>query len=268
MRRALLRLLRATRLIGLADGLVARRAARKMAPANAAYRRLHSNRRFPDPTLVFEVAGHASLEAFDASGARDAMLIAEQLRAAGMPAAPRVLEWGAGPARILAHMQAALGAEARLHACDPDPRAIAFIASAHPTIALAQIARIPPTPYNSGAFDAIYGISIFTHLSEAAAASWARELARLTAPSGCVLVTSHGARAAVSLSAQQRLAFDSGAFIALGGAPMGSRTFASYFNEARGRRLFAPHFDEISFAAAAPERFGQDLWLLRRPRAA
>jgi|CXWL01.1.fsa_nt_gi SAM-dependent methyltransferase len=267
MRRTLLRLLRAARLIGLADRVFAWRAAHKLRHVNEAYRREHPEFTFPDPMLVFEVAGHASLEAFDRSGARHAQMVTSLLRDARLPASPRVLEWGCGPARVLRHLQAALNdGGARLHGCDPDPRALAFAREANPAIAFQSIAPTPPTAYESSTFDAIYGISIFTHLGEVRAGAWAAELARLSKATGCVLVTNHGALAAARLNGARRRDFDAGQYVALGGASEGSRTYVSYFNEAAGRRLFDPFFDDIAFRAAASEEFGQDIWLLRRPR--
>ncbi len=269
MRTALLRFLRAARLIELADRAIALRAARKLRRANDAYRHAHPQRAFPDPMLVFEVAGHASLEAFDHSGAQHARTIANLLRGAGLAAAPSVLEWGCGPGRILGHMSAALNDKgATLHGCDPDARSIEFAQRAYPAIAFQRIAPTPPTAYETGTFDAIYGVSIFTHLDERGAKAWAGELARLCAPGGCVLVTSHGASAAGRLEGAEKCAFDAGLYVVLGGARVGRRTFASYFNEAAGRRLFAPFFAELAFRGGAAEDLGQDIWLLRHPRRA
>ncbi len=267
MRRALLRFLRTARLIELADKAVAWRAAYKLRHENEAYRRSHPDRAFPPSMRVFEVAGHASLEAFDRSGGEHARVIAGLLREAGMPPAPRILEWGCGPGRILGHMPAALGDEgAQLHGCDPDARSIAFARSAYPAVAFQHIDPAPPTGYISGSLDAIYGVSIFTHLDEISARAWAGELARLSASDACVLVTSHGASAAARLEGAHKQAFDAGLYVALSGARVGSRTYASYFNEAAGRRLFEPFFDDLAFSAATPGGLGQDIWLLRRRR--
>ncbi len=269
MRSALLRFLRTAHLIGLADRAVAEQAAYRLRDANTAYQKAHPNRAFPEPTLVHEVAGHASLQVFDESGAAHASLIARWLLEAGLVPAPRILEWGCGPARILSHLPAALGDRAaRFFGCDPDDQAIRFAARAHADISFQRSAPLPPAPYGAGAFDAIYGVSILTHLDEATASAWAGELARLVAASGIVLVTAHGEKAAARLGASEKRAFESGRYIALGGARMGSRTYVSYFNEAAGRRLFAPFFTDITHRPDDSVGLGQDVWLLRRPRAA
>lgn len=235
---------------------------RDAARANAAYRAAHAARSFPDPRLVFEVAGHPYLESFDQSGAQHAARIAALIKEGASPDA-RVLEWGCGPARILAHLPALLP-EARFYGCDPDERGITFAQIAHPNVEFRAIATMPPTPYEDHSFDIIYGISVLTHLSETNAHAWSAELTRLISPDGSVFLTSHGdAAAAVSLDAEARRKYDAGAYTTAAGAREGSRTFASYFNQDCGRELFARKFADVHFWPAGESGFGQDLWKLR-----
>ena len=128
MRRTLLRILRATHLIQFADRTLALRAVSKQARANDAYRATHPERVFPDPALVFETIGEASLEVFDTGGAIIARLIADHLLQTGLPRAPRILDWGAGAGRLLVQLPALLNApDARYFGCDPNPRAVAHV---------------------------------------------------------------------------------------------------------------------------------------------
>lgn len=266
MRRALLRILRATHLIQFADRFAAWRAASKLAALNASYRAAHPQRVFPDPALVFETSGHAALVVFDESGADYAQRIAALLNEAALPPNPRILDWGAGAGRILAHLPAAFETPAQLHGCDPNPRAVAHVRRALPYVAMAQSQDLPPAPYSDASFDAIYGVSILTHLSESAARAWIGELARLIADAGVVIVTTHGERAAQRLASTHRTAFEAGAFVELGGARIGSRTYLSYFNEAAGRALFSASFGDIAFHPSPSDDFNQDIWVLRAPR--
>lgn len=267
MRRALIRALRATGLIETADKLVAWNAAREAARENEAYRTANPQRTFPDPALIFEVAGHARLKQFDETGRDHAQKIAALFREAGIPDSPRVLEWGCGPGRILTHMLAAIGdAGASFSGCDIDPRAIAYAQRALKNATCTLIAPLPPTPYGTNAFDAIYGISIFTHLNKDGAEAWTPELARLLSERGCAIVTTHGARASAGLSPADRAAFESGEYVVLGGASVGSRTYVSYFNEKAGRALFDPWFEDVRFTPDDGQGLGQDIWRLRIPR--
>lgn len=234
---------------------------------NAAYRGAHPDRAFPDPALVFEVAGHASLETFDKSGQAHAKLITSLMRDANVPPGARILDWGCGPARVLAHLPQTRGdATASYAGCDPLRPAIAYATRALPAIAFTQIKPDPPTPYPPQNFDAIYGISILTHMPEHAARAWITELARIVADSGVVVLSSHGDSVATALTPDERASFDANAYVARGGATSGSRTYVSYFNEAAGRRLFEPAFADVTYRPYPGEKSGHDFWLLRTPR--
>lgn len=265
MRRTLLRFLRATHLIQFADSIVAQSAVRKNARANETYRATHPERVFPDPALVFETIGEASLETFDAGGAIIARLVADHINQAQLPPNPRVLDWGAGAGRLLVHLPALLPPGTRYFGCDPHPRAVAHVTRALPLVEMHASNPEPPAPFGDAAFDAITGISIFTHFSESAAKAWSAELARLLSDQGAAIVSSHGAFAATRLPDHKRAAFDAGEYVELGGAPEGSRTYVSYFNEAAGRRLFGTHFAGVAFHPSSP-MFNQDIWVLRAPR--
>jgi len=61
----------------------------------------------------------------------------------------------------------------------------------------------PPTGFADASFDAIYGISVMTHLTAAARDAWLEELARLLRPGGIALVTFNGAAAAAYSSVER-----------------------------------------------------------------
>jgi SAM-dependent methyltransferase len=166
---------------------------------------------------------------------------------------------------VLAHLPALLP-RARFSGCDPDPRAVAAAQAALRGVDVAAIAMAPPTPYRDASFDAIYGLSVLTHLPAAAAEQWIAELARLLAPHGAAIVSTHGSRAAARLAPRDRVRFNAGEYVTLSGARSGSRTFASYFGEALGREMLGRAFADVAFVPAPEERFVQDIWVLRRPR--
>jgi len=49
--------------------------------------------------------------------------------------------------------------------------------------------ELPPSNYESGKFDLIYSISVFTHLNEEFQFLWLKELKRITKPGGILLLT-------------------------------------------------------------------------------
>ncbi|MCP4681350.1 MAG: class I SAM-dependent methyltransferase [Desulfobacterales bacterium] len=51
---------------------------------------------------------------------------------------------------------------------------------------------LPPLPYEEGSFDFVYLVSVFTHLTLDTQKLWIKELERILAPEGVLLITLHG----------------------------------------------------------------------------
>jgi SAM-dependent methyltransferase len=100
-----------------------------------------------------------------------------------------ILDWGCGCARVARFV--AEFAPHKLVGIDIDPDNVQWCKE---NIALAQFDCIdvdPPTRFADESFDLVYGISVFTHLSEADQDRWLAELQRITKPGGAVLMSVH-----------------------------------------------------------------------------
>lgn len=89
------------------------------------------------------------------------------------------------------------------------------------------ISRRPPLPFADASFDAVYGFSVFTHLSREPQATWVRELGRVLKPGGLVWLTFHDQAFAgriADLSLRQE--FDRTGFVTTPG-PAGSNVTAT-----------------------------------------
>lgn len=98
-----------------------------------------------------------------------------------------ILDWGCGCARVARFVTEC--APQKLTGLDIDPDNIQWCKK---NIAQATFHRIDldsPTRFAGERFDLIYGISVFTHLSEANQDRWLAELQRLTKPNGAVLMS-------------------------------------------------------------------------------
>jgi ubiquinone/menaquinone biosynthesis C-methylase UbiE len=102
----------------------------------------------------------------------------------------RVMEWGCGCGRISRAMLKVIP-EDRFYGCDIDPDAISWMKNTFVGSSFITIDPMPPTPYEEGYFDFIYGISVFTHLDEEIQFKWLTELRRIINRSGIVAVTVH-----------------------------------------------------------------------------
>src|SRR5687768_10056082 len=95
--------------------------------------------------------------------------------------ASRVVDFGAGWGRIsrllLAHVH-----PSALYALDIDVEMTALVGSTLPGVNAMTIGPYPPTVLRDGMADAVLSFSVFSHLSPAAHAAWAREFGRLSGP--------------------------------------------------------------------------------------
>jgi len=106
--------------------------------------------------------------------------------------ARRVLDFGCGCGRVLRGF-GEVSPQGEIWGCDIDAETIAWN-NAH----LADFASFyanpadPPTRWPDGYFDAIYTVSVFTHLPEDLQLAWVRELHRLLEPGGILVASLHG----------------------------------------------------------------------------
>lgn len=102
--------------------------------------------------------------------------------------AARVIDFGGGWGRIsrflLAHVQ-----PSALYTLDVDVQMTAIVGSTLPGVNAMTVAPYPPTVFGDGIAEAVVGFSVFSHLSPATHAAWAREFGRLCAPGSMVFIT-------------------------------------------------------------------------------
>ena len=106
----------------------------------------------------------------------------------------RVLDFGVGCGRTARHFYQTMS-EYEVHGCDVDETPIDFIYKNIPFIQPLLSTNEPPLPYKSNYFDAIYSVSVFSHLNESAFYAWAEELSRIMKPGGILVITIHGLHA-------------------------------------------------------------------------
>jgi SAM-dependent methyltransferase len=94
----------------------------------------------------------------------------------------RVLDFGCGPGRTVSELVAATdGAE--FVGCDIHEQSIAWARSNLPNVTFLRNEERPPLDLPSNSFDLLYGVSVFTHLTERWS-DWLAETHRLLQPGG------------------------------------------------------------------------------------
>jgi SAM-dependent methyltransferase len=134
----------------------------------------------PDPADV--------LESYRAVGRDSRATILDLLGDGWSFRGKRVLDFGCGSGKVMRHFLAE-AAECELWGCDIDAPSIAWInAELNPPLRAFTNAEAPPLDVADGAFDLVWSISVFTHLTDHWA-GWLAELHRVLAPDGLAIVS-------------------------------------------------------------------------------
>ena len=155
----------------------------------------------PPPHLRYRVHRSFDIAEYEGTGRDVASSISQAFVAAGAALDGRdVLDLGSGPGRVARWLKR-LHPSMRLTCVDIDDEAVSW-GQQHAD----DIARFmrgdahPPSAFASGSFDAVYCISLFTHLDEPMQDAWLAEIRRLLRPGGLLLATTHGEFATGSCS--------------------------------------------------------------------
>ncbi|SHJ11998.1 Methyltransferase domain-containing protein [Hymenobacter daecheongensis DSM 21074] len=177
-----------------------------------------------------------------------------------------ILDWGCGPARVIRHLPAVVGHGCRYTGTDYNARSIEWCRQHLPGIQFLLNGIDPPLQAAADTFDAVYGISIFTHLSAQGHQRWYDELLRVTRPGGVLLFTTHGAAFRAIMTAAERAAFDADQLVIRSNVDEGHRVFAAFQPTEYLQTLFGRHCEVLEHLPG--ERQGsaasQDVWLLRK----
>jgi len=177
-----------------------------------------------------------------------------------------ILDWGCGPARVIRHLPEVVGNGCRYTGTDYNARSIEWCRRHLPGIEFLLNGINPPLQAEAATFNAVYGISIFTHLSASGHQRWYDELLRVTRPGGVLLFTTHGAAFREIMTDVERSSFDAGQLVIRSNVDEGHRVFAAFQPPVYLRKLFSQHCEVLEHIPG--ERQGaaasQDVWLLRK----
>jgi len=102
-----------------------------------------------------------------------------------------ILDFGCGCGRMLLWMKG-LGRKRSLHGTDIDAEAVGWCREHLPYADVTVNDTEPPLPYRDGAFDLVFGHSVFTHLDERRQDVWLSELQRVASPGGFLVLSTNG----------------------------------------------------------------------------
>lgn len=234
--------------------------------SNRAFNRSHPEVALPPDYLMYE-SFQLHYHKYYYGGRDVAVWIKDQLAPFMHFSGTRILDWGCGPGRVIRHFpQIFAGQDVSLFGTDYNPQSINWCRDYLPGIHFSLNQLAPPLPFESNFFDAIYGISIFTHLSEERHRQWVQELMRIAKPGGLLLLTTHGDAYQVKLTREEKQRYAKGLLIERSQAVEGHRVFTAFQAPAYFRQLVAPYADILQHTPGKPRHWGieQDVWLLKK----
>lgn len=178
----------------------------------------------------------------------------------------KVLDWGCGPARVVRHMPELLGNTNQFFGTDYNPKTIRWCAQFIKTVEFSKNDLDPPTVYDDHTFDFIYGISIFTHLSEQKNIAWFEELIRISNVGAVLFLTTQGDAFLEKMTDKEKELYHKGEIVERGKVVEGHRVYSTFHPPAYMRNLFEKHTKVLRHIPGAKKEWGiaQDVWVLER----
>lgn len=258
-------LLRKLRLIYLIDRLrfyVEKFRNRKV---NRAFRKQHPEIKLPPDYLIYE-SFRIHYPKYYSDSRVTAEKVAGYLQKYLSLENQKILDWGCGPGRVIRHFPEVVGNGCSFFGTDYNASSIEWCRQNLPGIDFNLNSLEPDLPYDDNFFDAIYGISIFTHLSEPMHYAWMEELYRILKPGGVMYLTTQGEKFRVKLTVQEQQQFNRGQLVVRGQVKEGHRTYSAFHPRQFMEKLFARMeiLEHVVPEAGNTGWIPQDIWLLRK----
>lgn len=234
-------------------------------PKNRAFRRENPGVPLPPDYLLFE-SFKLDYRKYYEGGKETAQWLKATLEDYTDWSGRQILDWGCGPGRVARHLPEILGPECEVHGTDYNEASIAWCRRNLPAVHFHHNSLLPPTDFPDACFDVVFGISIFTHLSEPSHYEWLAELHRILKPAGIALLTTHGDAFRPILTGSEKQAFDRGRLVVRGGVREGHRVFTAFHPPSFMRTFLESRFTIEKHHPGTSQDWGieQDHWILRK----
>lgn len=261
-------ILRQAGVIGQADGLRMYVELARTHSKREAFRRENPAFALPPVALAYDAFGSLDPFGYRDQGRKHADLFASLIKT-HHPAARRICDWGCGPLRVLRHLPGLFPEDTEFVGLDINPETIAWCKTICPKVDFRINSLTPPLPLEDQSVDALYCISVFTHLSEGLHHAFIKELRRVLRPGGLLIATTHGDRYRNRLLPEELLLYNSGELVCRSNVEEGKRMFVSFQSKAFVKQHLLQDFQIIKHDEESTiEGFDQDVWVARKPSGA
>lgn len=178
----------------------------------------------------------------------------------------KILDWGCGPGRLIRHLPEVIGNGCEYFGTDYNKKSIDWCSANLPEIKFNNNSLAAKLPYDGDSFDVIYGISIFTHLSEQLHFDWYAELFRVLKKDGIMFLTTQGDNFKVKLSEPELKKYNNNELVVRGNVKEGHRTYSAFHPQGFMEKLFE-NVEILEHIEMKPEKgrwLPQDIWIIKK----
>lgn len=177
-----------------------------------------------------------------------------------------ILDWGCGPGRVIRHLPKVVANGCKFYGTDYNQQSIEWCSKNLPDIEFNTNSLEAKLPYSDNYFGLIYGISIFTHLSEKMHLEWYQELYRVLKPGGILFLTTQGDNFRIKLTPEELRKYNGGELVVRGKVKEGHRTFSAFQPQKFMEALFknAEIVEHIETKPGNASWLPQDVWIVRK----
>lgn len=178
----------------------------------------------------------------------------------------KILDWGCGPGRIIRHLPEVINNGCQFYGTDYNKKSIEWCSENLNGIHFNHNKLEATLPYEDNFFDVIYGLSIFTHLSEKMHLEWFNELKRTLKPGGIMYLTTQGENYKIKLTQQELRKFNNDELVIRGNVLEGHRTYSAFHPNAYMKELFngLDVLEHIVTPVKSKSWLPQDIWIVRK----
>ncbi|MBD3276682.1 MAG: methyltransferase domain-containing protein [Candidatus Aegiribacteria sp.] len=186
----------------------------------------------------------------------------ELLERNSIPFEGRILDFGCGCGRVLRFWKGL--PETEIYGTDYNRILIRWCKQNLDFVKVSVNGYNPPTGFSDDFFNIVYAISVFTHLSEEMQAPWLKELVRITAPGGHIILTVHGSARTEVLVPEQKKRFRNGELVVRGGSYSGSNVCGVYHPRDYLQKICDGTLEEVDYVEMGASDADQDVYLFRK----
>lgn len=252
-------------LIYVSDMVRYRIASLKAGGKNRKYKAEHPEVRFPEPYMIYETF-RLDYQRYYEKGRESAEWIKNEVSPFKELKDCHIYDWGCGPGRVIRHMPEVIGNGCKFYGSDYNAAYVEWCSNNLPDITFKKNELDPPLPFENEQFDLTYGISIFTHLSEAKHYEWFDEHMRVLKQGGILFITTHGDITRLNMTPEEVKQYDNDKLVERANVKEGHRMYVAYEPPAFMKKLFEGKAKVLKHIPGTKQSWGfsQDVWIVQK----